>query len=86
MTHVGLLTVTGWQPDVLTGREWPMADDVYLLTPEQVQQRLAISERTMFRMLDDDELEGYMVRGSIRFRSDYIDSFIDGLTPRRKRR
>lgn len=48
-----------------------------LLDIKQVQEKLGVSERTVFRLIDKGELTGFKVGRAWRFEESDIDSYIE---------
>lgn len=45
----------------------PMPEDIQLLTPKELGERLKVSERTIYREQADGRIPGVLVRGKLRF-------------------
>lgn len=62
--HVGMETITGTQTDSA-------------LKPQQVADRLGISRRKVYRMLDSGDLPGFRVGSARRVRASDVQEYIE---------
>lgn len=54
----------------------PVIDEI--LTLEEVATYLKVTPRTIYRMLDEDQIPAFKIRGAWRFRKDEIEKLTRG--------
>lgn len=52
-----------------------------ILTLEEVANYLKVTTRTIYRMLDENQIPAFKIRGTWRFRKDEIEAMTRGETP-----
>ena len=52
-----------------------------ILTLEEVAVYLKVTTRTIYRMLDENQIPAFKIRGTWRFRKDEIEAMTRGETP-----
>ena len=52
-----------------------------ILTLEEVAAYLKVTTRTIYRMLDENQIPAFKIRGTWRFRKDEIEAMTRGETP-----
>ena len=50
---------------------------VRLMTPDEAASFLSVSTRTLKRLVAEDELEAVRIRGSMRFKLEDLEAFIE---------
>jgi excisionase family DNA binding protein len=59
----------------------PVIDEI--LTLEEVATYLKVTPRTIYRMLDEDQIPAFKIRGTWRFRKDEIEAMTRGVFSRK---